>query len=158
MSSSTSTATALNHEAHTSHDRAFMESIAKTLSMLASSNQSSSPLLMLSCVAEIKAKEETAQISSREVAQSATPEAYDGDTEDVTVTPLEEWPRFQSGERVRVLMGSGRNCWRYLTIADLRAHPPYLTHEGYCYPVLTQTMPRAISYIDSSRIIRIHPW
>ncbi len=32
----------------------------------------------------------------------------------------------QSGERVRVLMGSGRNCWRYLTIADLRAHPPYL--------------------------------
>lgn len=95
MSSSTPAATALNNEARTSHDRAFVESIAKKLSMLASSNQFTCPLVMLSCVAEIKAKEETAQISSREVAPSATPEAYDGDTEDVTVTPLEEWPRFQ---------------------------------------------------------------
>lgn len=95
MSSSTQVATNHNNAALTVHDLAFVETIARKLSSLASTNHYSSPLAMLSCVADLTLKEEFPDAdAAKGAAPSATPsEAYDADTEDAA--PLDEWPRFE---------------------------------------------------------------
>ncbi|KAI0757608.1 hypothetical protein C8Q80DRAFT_1265500 [Daedaleopsis nitida] len=144
------------------NDLAFVASIARKLSSLASSSQPNSPLAMLSCVADLTLREEfpNATARPREVPVSVSPSegSYDGDTEDAEM--LQEWPTFESGESVRVQMGSSRDAdsWRYLTIADLKKFPPCVSERECRYPVLTQTRPRVVTYIDSSRIGRVCPW